>query len=176
MKISTLVWVVLPFAMLCLPACQNNSGKTDQYSGDLKEYTGENFTVNVRTTEALTPQEERRGFKLPEGFEISLYASEPDIGKPINIAFDARGRMWVTQSFEYPFPSAPGKGKDKLTILEDTDNDGKADKFTTFSDTLNIPIGILPVNDGAVAYSIPNIYKYTDAFGRYRKYIINKWF
>lgn len=165
MKISTLVWVVLPFAMLCLPACQNNSGKTDQYSGDLKEYTGENFTVNVRTTEALTPQEERRGFKLPEGFEISLYASEPDIGKPINIAFDARGRMWVTQSFEYPFPSAPGKGKDKLTILEDTDNDGKADKFTTFSDTLNIPIGILPVNDGAVAYSIPNIYKYTDADG-----------
>ena len=121
--------------------------------------------MNIRTTAALTPEDERQGFKLPEGFEINLYASEPDIGKPINIAFDAKGRMWVTQSFEYPFPSAPGKGKDKLTILEDTDNDGKADKFTAFSDTLNIPIGVLPMNDGAVVYSIPNIYKYTDADG-----------
>jgi len=66
---------------------------------------------------------------------------------------------------EYPFPAEPGKGKDKLTILEDTDNDGRADRFTLFSDTLNIPIGVLPVNDGAFVYSIPNIYKYTDSNG-----------
>lgn len=165
MKSKTIAWVTLPIALLYLSACQNNADKANQYSGDLNAYSGENFTVNVRTTEALSPEEERLGFKLPEGFEISLFASEPDIGKPINIAFDARGRMWITESFEYPFPSAPGKGKDKLTILEDTDKDGKADKFTTFSDTLNIPIGILPMNDGAVVYSIPNIYKYTDADG-----------
>lgn len=163
MKTLTIAWITL--AILCFSACQNNSGSTDHYSGDINAYTGENFTVNIRTTAALTPEDERQGFKLPEGFEINLYASEPDIGKPINIAFDAKGRMWVTQSFEYPFPSAPGKGKDKLTILEDTDNDGKADKFTAFSDTLNIPIGVLPMNDGAVVYSIPNIYKYTDADG-----------
>jgi len=136
-----------------------------QKKEDKRQFSGENFTANIRTTEARTPEEERLGFKLPDGFEISLFASEPDIDKPINLAFDAKGRMWVTQSFEYPFPSEPGKGKDKLTILEDTDNDGKADKFTVFSDTLNIPIGVLPLNDGAVAYSIPNIYRYTDANG-----------
>ena len=145
--------------LLVLSAC-NTVQKEDK-----RQFSGENFTANIRTTDARTPEEERLGFKLPEGFEITLFASEPNIDKPINLAFDAKGRMWVTQSFEYPFPSAPGKGKDKLTILEDTDNDGKADRFTVFADTLNIPIGVLPLNDGAVAYSIPNIYRYTDANG-----------
>jgi putative heme-binding domain-containing protein len=74
--------------------------------------------------------------------------------------------MWVTQSFEYPFPAqSPNKGKDRLTILEDTDHDGKADKFTHFNDTLNIPIGILPLNDGAIAYSIPSVTRFTDLNG-----------
>jgi putative heme-binding domain-containing protein len=133
---------------------------------DESQYSGTLFNENIRSTTARTPEEERLGFKLPPGFEIQLYASEPDIGKPINIAFDAKGRMWVTQSFEYPFPAkAPNRGKDRLTILEDTDHDGKADKFTHFSDTLNIPIGILPLNDGAIAYSIPSITKFTDVNG-----------
>lgn len=137
----------------------------DSPQQDNKEYSGDKFAVHIRTTEARTPEEERLGFKLPEGFEITCFASEPEIGKPINIAFDAKGRVWVTQSYEYPFAAQPGKGKDKLTILEDTDNDGKADKFTVFADTLNIPIGVLPLNDGAIVYSIPNVYKYTDANG-----------
>jgi putative heme-binding domain-containing protein len=133
---------------------------------DDSQYSGPLFNDNIRSTTARTPEEERLGFKLPPGFEIQLYASEPDIGKPINIAFDARGRMWVTQSFEYPFPAqSPNKGKDRLTILEDTDHDGKADKFTHFNDTLNIPIGILPLNDGAIAYSIPSVTRFTDLNG-----------
>ncbi|MBC7849459.1 MAG: dehydrogenase, partial [Chitinophagaceae bacterium] len=146
-------------SLLFITACKTKTN-TDSH-----EYAGDKFSANIRSTAARSPEEERLGFKLPEGFEISLFASEPQIGKPINFAFDAQGRMWVTQSFEYPFPSEPGKGTDKLTILEDTDHDGKADKFTVFSDTLNIPIGVLPVNDGAIVYSIPNIYKYTDSNG-----------
>lgn len=129
-------------------------------------YSGALFNDNIRSTSAHTPEEERLGFKLPPGFEIQLYAAEPIIGKPINIAFDAKGRMWVTQSFEYPFPAlSPNRGKDRITILEDTDHDGKADHFTHFNDTLNIPIGILPLNDGAIAYSIPKISKFTDSNG-----------
>lgn len=130
---------------------------------DDSKYTGSLFTENIRSTDARTPDEEKAGFKLPPGFEIELFASEPNIDKPINIAFDAKGRMWVTQSFEYPFPSSSTpKGTDRITILEDTDNDGKADRFTDVVDTVNIPIGILPLNDGAVTFSIPNIYKYSD--------------
>lgn len=137
----------------------DNSNKPDSL------YSGQKFNEHIRTTAFRTPAEEKAGFKLPPGFEIELYASEPDIGKPINFAFDNKGRMWVSQSFEYPFAAAPGKGKDRISILEDTDGDGKADKFTHFDDTLNIPIGILPVENGAVAFSIPNIIRYTDNDG-----------
>lgn len=154
--------LLLPFVLCVLLylGCKNEqTGKNDN------KYSGEEFKDHVRSTPARTPEEERLGFKLPQGFEITLYASEPDIGKPINIAFDAKGRVWVTQSFEYPFAATPGKGRDKVSILEDTDNDGKADKFVHFNDTLNIPIGVMPVNDGAVVYSIPNVYRFTDANG-----------
>lgn len=148
--------------MLSLACSQTNEKK----ASDDGRFSGPKFREHIRSTDARTPEEERAGFVLPEGFEIELYASEPDIGKPINITFDAKGRMWVTQSFEYPFAAEPGDGKDRITILEDTDHDGKADKFSHFSDTLNIPIGIYPLTEGAaVAYSIPNIYRFTDANG-----------
>lgn len=122
----------------------------------------EKFADHIRTTEFQTPEQERAGFRLPPDFEISLYASEPDIGKPINMEFDEQGRLWVTQSSAYPMAAAPKQGHDKITILEDTNGDGKADKFTAFAEDLNIPIGIIPVSKGAIAFSIPNIYRFTD--------------
>src|SRR5205807_2364590 len=97
--------------------------------------------------------------------EAQLVASEPDIRMPINIAFDAAGRLWVTQSTEYPFPAAAGKGHDTLKILSDFAPDGHARKITTFADNLNIPIGVLPVGDGALVYSIPNIFRLHDTAG-----------
>jgi len=155
--------VIVLFYFLYVGTGCNTQGDNSQKPDSL--YTGEKFNEHVRTTAFRTPAEEKAGFRLPPGFEIELYASEPDIGKPINFAFDSKGRMWVSQSFEYPFAAAPGKGKDRVSILEDTDGDGKADKFTHFDDTLNIPIGILPVQEGAIAFSIPNVIKYTDADG-----------
>lgn len=131
---------------------------------DDSKTSGDNFNENIRPTGPRTPEEELAGFIVPPGFEIQLFASEPDIDKPINITFDAKGRMWVTSSFEYPFPTKK-TGTDKLTILEDTDGDGKADKFTRVSDTLNIPIGILPLHDGAISFSVPKIYRFMDSNG-----------
>ncbi len=136
-------------------SCQSDS--TDEVS--------EEFAKNIRTTDAQLPVEQRRGFSLPAGFNIQLFAAEPDIGKPLNMAFDDRGRMWLTQSFEYPFADTTGHPKDQISILEDTDGDGQADKFTVFADSLNIPIGIIAVPDGAVAYSIPHIYHLIDRDG-----------
>ena len=60
------------------------------------------FAENVRTTPWLKPEEEQKTFHLPPGFEIQLVGSEPDINKPMNLAFDAAGRLWVTTSIEYP--------------------------------------------------------------------------
>src|SRR5438105_3082395 len=72
---------------------------------------------NISSRPPRTPADELRAFHLPPGFEAQLVASEPDIGKPINLAFDARGRLWVTQSFEYPFPADPGrKGRDRVSV------------------------------------------------------------
>ena len=64
---------------------------------------------NIAPSEHLTPEQEKATFHLPPGFEMQLVASEPDIHKPMNIAFDARGRLWVTDTVEYPFPVADGK-------------------------------------------------------------------
>jgi putative heme-binding domain-containing protein len=130
---------------------------------DDRNTSGSNFNENIRPTGPRTAEEEKAGFILPPGFEIELFASEPDIDKPMNLSFDAKGRLWVTQSFEYPFPSIGKTGTDKLTILEDTDGDGKADKFTVVNDSLNIPIGILPLADGAISFSVPNVYRLFDA-------------
>src|SRR5689334_19102780 len=63
------------------------------------------FSEYVRSTEAKSPQDEQKVFHLPAGFKIELVASEPQIGKPMNLAFDSRGRLWVTTTHEYPFPA-----------------------------------------------------------------------
>ena len=112
-----------------------------------------------------SPEAERAALHVPPGFEVQLVAAEPDIDKPMNLAFDARGRLWVTHSREYPLAAAPGTGRDRVSILEDTNGDGRADRFTTFADSLNIPIGIAPMRDGAIVYSIPNLYRMYDRDG-----------
>jgi hypothetical protein len=66
------------------------------------------FAENVRTTEPLPPSEQQKKFRLPPGFKIELVAAEPDLRKPMNMAFDARGRLWISESREYPFPAKPG--------------------------------------------------------------------
>ena len=63
---------------------------------------------NVSSLPPRSPEEERKALHLPPGFEIQLVASEPDIHKPLNIAFDDLGRLWVTDTLEYPFPKPPG--------------------------------------------------------------------
>lgn len=124
------------------------------------------FAANVRPTEPLSPAEERAAFRLPPGFEIQLVAAEPDIQKPLNMAFDAQGRLWVSDTTEYPYPAPPDrKGRDTIKILEDTDGDGRADKITTFADGLNIPVGLYPYKNGVVAFSIPNIWWLEDTDG-----------
>src|SRR5688572_16935741 len=124
------------------------------------------FTEYVRTTEPLTAEAELKTFKLPPGFEIQLFAAEPQIAKPMNMGFDERGRLWISESREYPFAAPPDKpGRDAIKVLEDTDADGRADRITTFVDGLNIPIGIYPYKGGAIGWSIPNIWHFQDTNG-----------
>lgn len=120
----------------------------------------------VAPTDALSPEEEKKGFTVPAGFEVQLVAAEPEIQKPMQLAFDAKGRMWVTTSYHYPFAAPQGKGKDKLFLLSDIDPaTGKAGKVQVFADDLNIPIGVLPLPDckSVIVSSTGEIRKYTDS-------------
>ncbi len=132
---------------------------------------------HIAPTDPRTPEQEKKAFKLPPGFEAQLVAAEPDIFKPMNLAFDDRGRLWVTDTIEYPFPApADRKPRDTVKILENFDENGRARKITTFADELNIPIGLLPLPSPpfeqggkrraeALVFSIPNIYRLVDTDG-----------
>ncbi|HET6251769.1 MAG TPA: PVC-type heme-binding CxxCH protein [Tepidisphaeraceae bacterium] len=119
-----------------------------------------------------TPEDEAKAFHLPPGFEAQLVASEPEIHKPINIAFDDKGRLWVTDTIEYPFPAPEGKPtRDTVKVLSDFAPTGHAQKIVTFADNLNIPVGVLPQrgpdgHDSAIVYSIPAIWRFTDTKGQ----------
>ena len=122
---------------------------------------------NIADTPPLTPEQQLKTFHLPPGWKIQLVAAEPKIPKPINIALDPKGRIWVTSSQEYPFAAPPDRpGKDTVRVIEDFDDNGLARKVTTFADGLNIPIGVLPVPGGALVYSIPNVWFIEDNGGK----------
>lgn len=114
----------------------------------------------------LSPGEQLKKFHVPPGFRVELVAAEPDVRKPMNLAFDDRGRLFVTHSVEYPWPAKPGAvPRDAVRVFEDFGPDGRARKATTFVDGLNIPIGLVPVGSGALVHSIPKIYRCLDADG-----------
>ncbi len=94
------------------------------------------------------PEAERKAFVVPEGFEVSLFASEPMIQKPVQMNWDAQGRLWVVTSTTYPHIKPGEEAKDQVVVLEDTDGDGKADKSTTFAEGLHIPTALAPGDGG----------------------------
>lgn len=103
-----------------------------------------------------TPVQALAKMQVHDGFKVELFASEPDLVNPVSMTFDSRGRVWVTESLEYP-RFEPGVGKDRIKILEDTDGDGKADRFTIFADDLNIPSGIALGFGGVFVANAPDL-------------------
>jgi putative membrane-bound dehydrogenase-like protein len=107
---------------------------------------------------ALAPAQAQRRFVVPEGFEVRLFAAEPDVINPVAMTWDARGRLWVLELYEYPLGAPPGaKPRDRIKILEDTDNDGRADKVTIFADGLNLATGLLLGNGGVYVGQAPDL-------------------
>jgi putative heme-binding domain-containing protein len=107
---------------------------------------------------ALSPAEAIKKMKVPEGFTVELVAAEPDLVNPIAMTFDEKGRVWVTESFEYPRRSA-GPGKDRVKCIE-IGKDGKASKATVFAEGLNIPSGIAVGHGGVWVANSPDILFY----------------
>ena len=99
----------------------------------------------------LSPEESARHIVVQPGFSVQLWAAEPQIVKPIALAWDERGRLWIAETVDYPNDQQkPGEGRDRIKICEDTDGDGKADKFTIFADKLSIPTSLCFANGGLI--------------------------
>lgn len=90
-----------------------------------------------------SPEAELATFKVLDGFEVNLFASEKDgVPNPLVTRWDERGRLWVVSTTAYPQPAPEEVANDKVLILEDTNHDGKADKITTFAEGLRMPMGM----------------------------------
>ncbi|TWT57679.1 Alcohol dehydrogenase cytochrome c subunit precursor [Thalassoglobus neptunius] len=107
-----------------------------------------NYQVSEKngTLDFLKTEEEAKAtFTLPDGYDVSLFASEqefPNLGNPAQMRFDNKGRLWVSTLPSYPhYKPGDTKPNDMLLIYEDTDGDGRADKETVFADGLHMPIG-----------------------------------
>ncbi len=131
---------------------------------------------------ALSPEQSMKTIQVPAEFELKLFAAEPDITNPISMSWDERGRLWVIESVDYPntFVETDGATNDRIKICEDTNGDGKADKFTIFADKLNIPTSLAFANGGVVVTMAPHFVFLKDTNGDdkadVRENIMGGWF
>jgi putative membrane-bound dehydrogenase-like protein len=118
--------------------------------GEVPNYERRPEPVKVQLP--LPPRDSMRYTQVPADFELQLFVAEPDIVKPIYMAWDERGRAWVVEARDYPYNIlAEGEpGNDSIKICEDTDGDGRADKFTVFADKLNLATSLVFVNGGVM--------------------------
>ncbi len=138
-------------------------------------------TMTVPPAAPKSPEEELATFKIAPGFHAQLVASEPMIESPIAMTWDGSGRLWVVEMRGY-MPDSEGHGEDKpvgrVSVLEDTDGDGKMDKTTVFLDGLVMPRAIAIVDGGVLIGEPPNLWfctvtpdlkcgKKTSVFNRY---------
>lgn len=129
----------------------------------------------------LDPLESMKHLVVPTGFHVELFVAEPDLkGKPICMTWDERGRLWVAETYDYPNElNPPGGGRDRIRICEDTDGDGRADKFTVFADKLSIPTSIVLHRGGAIVQNaLETLYlKDTDGDDQadVRKVLVKGW-
>lgn len=134
---------------------------------------------------APSPQAALKQMRVAPGFEVSLVASEPGIRQPVTMSFDSRGRIWVVQYLQYPNPAGlvavnvdqylrtkydrvpeppprGPKGADRITICEDSDGDGTADKYKDFVTGLNLASGMALGHGGVFVAQPPYLLFYAD--------------
>jgi putative membrane-bound dehydrogenase-like protein len=124
----------LPRFILALVLCGSALGQLHAQS----EYG----FVNTRPSGQpyLTPEESLRRFHVPPGYEVKVFAAEPDIINPISFTIDERGRLWVVECYEYPKRAPKDRApRDRIKILEDTTGAGHADRVTVWAEGKDLP-------------------------------------
>lgn len=108
----------------------------------------------------IDPEKAREGLVVPEGYRVDLVASEPLIGDPVMARFGADGRLWVVEMHGYMTDIDGGDEflpVGEIAVLSDADGDGRMDTRTTFLDELVLPRSVLPMYDGALVLSPPDL-------------------
>jgi putative heme-binding domain-containing protein len=154
-----------------VPPVPDDSGTGDLFEpqtrfGDPRQQYSEQ---QDRGPTILAPEEFIKTCTVPPGFAVKLFADErmfPEIANPVQLAFDSRGRLWVSTMPGYPQwrPGDP-RPADKLVILEDTDGDEKADKRTIFYDKLHCPTGFQFFDGGVLVIDQPRMVWLKDTDG-----------
>jgi uncharacterized protein len=143
-----------------------NIPNVDIYQADtIAQFTKRHVVPKMQ--EALSPAESNKLTQVLPDFRVELFAQEPDITNPIAMAWDERGRLWVVESVDYPntFKETDGATNDRIKICEDTNGDGRADKFTVFADGLNIPTSMVFANGGIIVSMAPDFVFMKDTNG-----------
>ena len=116
----------------------------------------------------LSPQDAMKTFSLPPGYRVELVASQPMIESPILIDFDPDGRMYMVEQLTF-LPDTSGRDSDealnRVSVLEDTNNDGVMDKKTVFADKLKMPRALKVLKDGVIVAEPPNLWLMKDTNG-----------
>jgi putative heme-binding domain-containing protein len=152
-----------------VPSVPNDEGTGDLHVPPTRfGNPGQNYS-EAEELRYLTPDQFIAETKVPPGFKIELFADEtkfPDIAKPVQLNFDNKGRAWLACMPTYPQwkPGDPRPG-DKLVILEDTDNDGKADVSKVFYDKLHCPTGFEFFDGGVLVVDQPRMLFLKDTDG-----------
>ena len=125
-----------------------------------------NGDVTIRNTESGSPMAAAQALKslaLPKNFAATLFASEPWVRQPIDMKVDSRGRVWIAEAYWYP--NNAGTLQDRITVLEDLDGDGKADKRMIFASGLDHLMSIEVGFGGVWVLAPPKLVFYPDADG-----------
>jgi len=200
MKTTLKIGLVYIALLAMVTACNQNSGKKDKGPSengnaglpvsdneDVARYMQSFKGVGALsdTSKPTLPEKTLGHFKFPNDLALDLVLAEPQIVQPVELSFDHRGRLWVVQYHQYPYPEGlkvtsidnylrvkfdkipaapPGgaKGADKITIFEDTDGDGKYDKATDAIKGLNIATSVITGRGKIWVLNPPYLLAYPD--------------
>lgn len=168
------------------PGADTSKAGTDQVAEIIKTYKGRGVLAD--DTPTTTPKEAVKQFRVRDGFEIELMADDSQIGQPLFLNWDSRGRLWVMQYLQYQFPAGlkiveydnhlraqfdkvpeppphGTRGKDTITVFEDIDGDGKFDTHKDVITGLNIATSVAIGHGGIWVANPPYLLFYPDADG-----------
>ena len=144
--------------LVCCWSCLAQRGLEGIKSANLKD-------ADLSLAANHDPASELANFTLMDGFQANLFAAEPMLANPVHMVWDSQGRLWVACSWAYPQLKPGEKADDKIIILEDVDQDGRADKSTVFADGLYLPTGIELANGGCYIAQSPDVFFFKDTNG-----------